>query len=238
MTPDEYHIKIQQLIFTGLENACKKTKDYAQEENMIIPAEYLLTVNVADSIFPEIQEDYFKLLLEFDTKTLADINYQDLGGEIFDMCINDVRNTNRNGNVDIAIINGNNAAFTCIELKRFNPTKSVIYKDVKRLSELVNRKSKTGESKILMNYLAFVYGNNSKCDDTSFLSKYAKKYYEDILQTLNIEFSSLNDSEHFSFKYEVLTQSISHINKKQHDPDSGEDISHHYLGIVIIIKPQ
>jgi len=226
------------LIIEGLRVACKKTIEYAREESINIPAEYLLTTSVADVIFNKFQTDYYKVLLEFNTKSLSDMNYENFGGELFDMCMNDVDNTHRNGNVDIAVIDGNDKPLTCIELKRFNPTKSILYKDVKRLSELVNRKSSTGKPFISENYLTFVYGKKGNFADNSKISEEAKKIYSEILNSLNKEFLAKSDTKHFPFSFDVYTKQVSYKNLINHDPDTGQDISHLYLGVVLIIRNQ
>lgn len=228
--------KMKNLIIKGLKVACKKTIEFAREESINIPAEYLLTTSVADAIFEEFQTDYYKVLLEFDTKSLADMNYENFGGKLFDMCMNDVDNTKRNGNVDIAVIDGTDKPLTCIELKRFNPTKSILYKDVKRLSELVNRKSSTDKPIIGENYLSFVYGEKGNYSDDSKLSEIAEEKYNEILISLNKDFKAKNDKEHFPFSFEVYTNPVSYKNLTNHDPDTGEDISHLYLGVVLTIK--
>lgn len=227
---------IKELIINGLNVACKKTIEFAQEESINIPAEYLLTTSVADSIFEKHQTDYFKVLLEFDTKSLSDMNYQDFGGKLFDMCINDVNNTDRNGNVDIAVIGGNDKPLTCIELKRFNPTESTLHDDVKRLSELVNRKSNTGESFIDENYLAFISGKKGNYTNDKALNSETEDKYKTILASINNKFIAKNDSEHFPYSFDVFIKPVSYKNITNHDPDSGVDISHLYLGVVLTIK--
>jgi hypothetical protein len=235
----EIHNEIEDSIFRGLKKACYKTLIYSQFESIYIPSEYLFTVCVADEINETISQRGFKILIEFYTSDLAQMNYEEMGGDIFNLLLNNISNTKRNGKVDIALIHTIQKAFSCIELKRFNPSKSKLIDDVKRLSELVNKEGDTGPPKILIDYLAFIYGGKGHFPDKVAKEKEAFSYYTEVLEEINKDFILNNNSHpnvYFPFQYEIVTKTVSYDIFENHDPDSGEDMSHQYVGVLFKIK--
>lgn len=232
------HSIIKESIFNGLKNACDKTKEYTQEESVIIPAEYLLTVNIADDLNTNLRNMGFKTILEFNTADLSDLNYDEMGGSLFNLVLNDANQTSRSGRVDIALIHSIQKAFTCIELKRLNPSKSQIIEDIKRLSELVNKSSNTGDTKMLYTYLSFIYGETGHFQNHFDLEKKSFEKYKKVLDEISKEFltNSNSDKSFYPFDFDLLLKTVSHQNLENINTDEVIDTSHQYIGVIIKLK--
>ncbi len=179
---------IEDKIKKGIKNTYSDLELFTGEINNYDFPEYLLTVNIAKSV-AEIKDcpiDPWIIKVEESTKKFARscvplLSTEDKGDEFgfAKMIISKIKNTKRNGNMDICIyenIQGINHSRYCIEVKRDSPSKKEILKDLKRMTELFDFQDRTGENCFKEAYLPFVVDITNIMDNKIKIKKVFNKY--------------------------------------------------------------
>jgi len=237
-------------IFGKLKNAmitsCDDVLYFSDNETQLLDAEYLLTVNSAKSI-RELNRHFgtpYNIFLENDTKKFATSCTPLLGRENADNflgyrhVIRNSNNTLRSGKIDIAVYtnkNGDDIPICAIEVKGFNPNKSLIIADLERNSEYFRLTSRTGASILPFAFFISLHSYKGVWND--------KKEKSNILKLENRYKKYINDSENLK----NLHQSVEAFTIRRgvipdaNDPYIQEhglrgDEDYQFVGVVITTK--
>jgi hypothetical protein len=212
---------VEQAIISGMikgysENQLLQT-NYNDFQSKI--TEYLLTVNVAQSLLKWNKHHTYNISIEYpavdffnNAFKLVDIKYDISSNILAHSTINQrgehkstTRNNNDKGNIekiDIAILVDcpdqhieSMRSLVGIEIKAINPNKTDVIKDVTRLSEAINLQDNISENSILAGY-------------STFIQKLSMDKYEDMILTKQI---NLDLIEKFKSKWNKIINQIDHV---------------------------
>ncbi|GAB3103510.1 hypothetical protein G8770_19695 [Aestuariicella hydrocarbonica] len=141
----------------SMRTSCDDAFYFSDNETQLIDAEYLLTVNAAKAI-KELNHYFgtpYKICLENNTKKfasactplMANVKADNFLG--YKSVIRTPSNTLRSGKIDIAIYTDRNSIdipLCAIEVKGFNPCKTLVIEDLERNAEYFSLSSRTGDS--------------------------------------------------------------------------------------------
>lgn len=247
--------EIEQKIFEGLKESCKDVYRFTGKINGMIEPEYIVTVNIAKKLneINSKNNDFGSPLVikvEEDTRTFAsECVPLECWKDIFNPQLRDSHNTDRDGKIDIAIyetIIPNNLESRLpkcpIEVKKFNPTKAEIFKDLMRnLDYFKVSDSKTGENRLEKAYLVFLY-HDRDClfvtNKSNGINK-AKLKYEQLTSQFAEWINNLNLK--LRINIETVEEYLFDNNEEfeGHDPDWISDRAYesfHYIGVIIVIE--
>jgi len=229
--------KIKASMFTSCEDALF----FSDDETQLISAEYLLTVNTAKAI-KELNTYFgtpYKICLENNTKQFSTACTPSLKLDKNFNSIHQARNnTKRSGRIDIAVYTHDNVSYVpvcAIEIKGFNPPKSLVIKDIERNSEYFSFVSPTGSSILPFAFFIALYSyKNVWNNETEALniSKIENRYKKYISSVANIN--------HLSHDVNVFTIRRGYIPNPD-DPNVQEnglqgDEDYHFIGVVVTTK--
>lgn len=246
--------EIEKKIFLGLTEACKDAFRFTGVINEQIEPEYILTVNIAKQLNEINSENSgfgepLIIKVEEDTTTFAsECVPLELWEDIFNSSLRDSHNACRNGKIDIAVYetvipkNFENRVPKCpIEVKKFNPTKAEIIKDLIRNIDYFKVSDKTGENRLNKAYFTCLHhdkdclfvGNKTKGIDK------AIKYYQTQTSILTKGLTAEN------LKLRIEAQTVDEYLFNDNDKFEGQDPdyiserayeSFHHIGILMIIE--
>jgi len=239
--------EIENVIFSGLTNACADAYHFTGEVNAKIKPEYIVTVNVAKEFFTinNGQAGYgheFILKFEEDTTTFAMACVpQMVADDIFSIKIRGFQNTDRNGKIDICVYDQFGDKPICpIEIKDFNPSKAEILKDLKRnlqLLELVDKN--TGASILKFAFLA-VLEEHKNCLTEKNISKgldkikakYEKrlKSFKDNLKDIKLTITTKTVAKN------LIDETTSFAGMEDMDIADRVAETYHFVGVVITLE--
>jgi len=247
-------IDIEKKIFLGLKEACKDAFRFTGVINEQIEPEYIVTVNIAKQL-NEINSDNsgfgtpLIIKVEEDTTTFAsECVPLELWEDIFNSKLRDAHNADRNGKIDIAVYetivptNFENRVPKCpIEVKKFNPPKSEIIKDLLRNLDYFKISDKTGENRLDKAYLTCLHHDK----DCLFVSnkdkgiEKAKEYYKKQTSIFAKGLKELNLK--LRIEAETVEEYLFNDNDKfeGQDPDYISDRAYesfHHIGILMVIE--
>lgn len=226
--------------------SCNDAFYFSDDETQLIDAEYLLTVNAAKAI-KELNHYFgtpYRICLENDTKKFASACTPLMGRKKADnflgykSVVRTSNNAKRPGKIDIAIYTNNNGIdipLCAIEVKGFNPSKSLIIKDLERNSEYFALTSPTGASTLPFSVFIALHSYRGVWDDKkeqSNISKLEKRYKSYINANNNL--NGLNQRvEAFTIRRGVLPDTNDpHL--QEHGLQGDED--YHFIGVVLTTK--
>jgi hypothetical protein len=192
-------------IFKGLRNAHKDSSKFNGFINPSVKPEYLLTVNVAQSISSDFE---IRVKLEESTERIkresADkldvLNYFDY---LHDLKAFAFLEKLREGRIDIVLYEFDNSAVYPIEIKGFDSAlrnKQVIYADIDRI--LIFLSDTTGKSKIKAGCVVFI--QELKPELTSGIPESIKNIESDYQSLISLIYNDKLDT----FKFEVCAEPI------------------------------
>lgn len=238
----------------GMKKSYNDTLNFTGDPTQKFGAEYLFTVNVAQTIgeLNGPNGEPYKIYIEAKTKTVARDclpvlkREKGVGGGSFVnrkaifRCNHSLPAIERNGKIDIAVYRENDnreffdhVPFCVIELKGFNPTRNLVVKDLKRNTELLRASGPTGASSIQVG--VFSSAHQIKKFDTEkkttheinkIISKY-KKWYSEIgnISDLDIKIESF-----------LLSREMEgDITYEIDGPYVDTSTRHCFIGIIVII---
>jgi hypothetical protein len=229
-----------------MDQACTDALLFTDSLTDEIPAEYLLTVHVAMNINA----------LNRDVAEAFEIRIEDSTQKFATECVPLLRkvpasnflghthilrqrlDTLRRGRIDVAVYlrrNGDRLPLCAIELKGFNPSRTVVLKDLKRNSEYFALTGATGSSRMgfaVFGALHSIYSPKKLAEDRN-LSNLKDKYKRWLAEV------GLKDF--YSSTVEVFTVRR-HVADAETDvaghSDFGDEDNHHYAGVLVIFLPQ
>ncbi|MFD2111344.1 hypothetical protein [Thiorhodococcus fuscus] len=238
--------KIITKLKTSMATSCDDAFYFSDDETQLIDAEYLLVVNAAKAI-KELNYYFgtpYKIRLEHDTKKFATactpLIIKEKADNIlgYKSIIQTPNNTNRSGKIDIAIYtekNGIDIPVCAIEVKGFNPGKSLIIQDLERNAEYFSLSSSTGPSILPFAVFIALHSYKGVWDDkkeASNLSKVKNRYEKYI---------SDNDSlNHLCHCIDIITIRRGMLpdpddpHTQEHGLQGNED--YHFVGALVTTK--
>ncbi len=148
--------QIEEKILEGIRSSCNDTFLFLEDESQKIGAEYLLTVNVAKKLADLNQYigHPYKIYLERKTRLIASDCVPLFGREVANnflghrQVLRKQHNTSRNGKADITLYNNTDGLvgtpICVIELKGFDPSRTLVLQDLRRNSEYFKLVCRTG----------------------------------------------------------------------------------------------
>lgn len=240
--------KLKSSIFTGLKEACDQSLYFNGFPNPNIKPEYLLTVNIAQSLI-DISENPRILLEKRRTDFIDDMFYDpDLNKYIEDYYeyTNDLTNkfiTKNKERIDIVINNQNNEPEYLIEIKgaqkvNENTTKLInkqIEKDIKRCIHFLK---KTNAKKRLKSAIITFICDDKACqseDDIEKRCSEVKKKIEENIKNFNTSVM-IEVFTQTSYKYLKTNKELG----SYHEDDLADAFSDnaHYIGVILKISPK
>jgi hypothetical protein len=239
-------LEIVKKLKESMRTSCDDALYFSNDETQLIDAEYLLTVNAAKAI--KDLNNYFgtpyKIYLENDTRIFATACTPLFGKRKADnflgyrSILRTNNNTNRSGKIDIAVYTekkGIDVPLCAIEVKGFNPSKSLIIEDLERNAEYFGLVSKTGRSTLPFAIFLSLHAYKGVWDENKEKQNIlkVKKRYERYIK----ENSKLADLSHsvdaFTVRRGVLPDpNDPHI--QEHGLQGDED--YHFIGVVLTTK--
>ncbi len=236
-----YRALVVEAIRTGVHNACADIVTFTEGWSRILPAEYLLTVDVARAIsglnspprggigFP------FKIYIEERTREFVRkciplwpvIPSREHRSRIF-------RAIERKGKIDIAVTHDSARGpvpVCVIEVKGFGADRKLILKDLIRNANFMAVAGLTGEPRL--EFTAFVGLHKGKASQAASKEtdlRDVKKKYQKLIETVDLpaRVSGVNvDCEVFTVSSQLVPDSISAI-----ELEYPEDM-HHFIGAII-----
>lgn len=216
---------------------------FLEDESQRIGAEYLATVNIAKKV-AELNSSMghpYKIYLERKTRLVATDCVPFFGKEPANNFLGyrNIRrrkhNTTRNGNVDIAVYDSTAKPFATpfcvIELKGFDPSRTVVLKDLRRNAEFFRISCRTGSSQLYFAFLAAMHSfpkSVSEEETANDLAKLKTKY-----RRWQAEVSIPPDVE-----YRIDVSTISKGKKFFYPDDSDPELAildqhHHFAGVIV-----
>lgn len=241
-----------------MKRSCLDTFVFLEDESQKIGAEYLATVNIAKKI-AELNSSMghpYKIYLERKTRLVATDCVPFFGKEPASNFLGykNIRrrkqNTTRNGNVDIAVYDSTTrpfgTPFCVIELKGFDPSRTVVLKDLQRNAEFFHISCRTGASQLNFAFLAAMHSfPNSVSDeqiakDLAKLNAKYKRWQAEVSIPPNVEYrvdvSTVSKGKDFSYpddsdpEFKILEQHhhfagviVSYAKKSNNDCNSDAD---------------
>jgi hypothetical protein len=228
--------KLIKAIFRGLTNACYESVNFNQFLYPDIKPEYLLTVNIAQSLFFGFPDE---LIIKIEEQTEE---FKRTSTEIGDLMrfFKTLKNfvIERNGRVDIGLHNKIGDSIGLIEVKGFNQPDNLIVKDIKRI----------------INFLSDTHGlNNIYFGISAFLVEHKMCYFktkkQEGIDSFKDRYNKLIESEFkeyfgtFDFEIYVETSYNELLTEEEFESIDDEDMADtlkeqaHYIGVVIeVIK--
>jgi hypothetical protein len=228
--------KLDKAIFQGLRDACFESVRFNQFLYPDIKPEYLLTVNIAQSLLAEFPDE-FVIKIEEQTE-----DFKRTSTELGDLIrfFNTLKNfvIERNGRIDIGLHNKLGDSIGLIEVKGFNQPDNLIVKDIERIIDFLS--DTHGLNNIYFGVSAFLVEHKMCCLKT-------KK--QEGIDSFKDRYSKLIDSEfkeHYGtidFKINVDTSYDELMTDEEFESIDDEDMADtlkekaHYIGVAIeVIK--
>lgn len=230
----------------SMSTSCDDALYFSDNETQLINAEYLLTVNAAKAI-KELNHyfgDPYRIFLENDTKKFASgctpLIRRDKADNFLGRrsVIRTSNNTHRIGRVDIAVYtnkNGIDIPLCAIEIKGFNPGKSLIIKDLERNSEYFGLVSCTGASTLPFAFFIALHSYKMVWNDDKEQSNILKikKRYQNYINC-NDNLKTLNQSvDAFTIRRGVIPDANDPY-IQEHGLQGDED--YQFVGVIITTK--
>ena len=230
----------------SMKASCDEAFYFSDDETQLIDAEYLLTVNAAKAI-NELNHYFgtpYKICLENDTKKFATactplmskVKAENSLG--YESVVRTHNNTRRSGKIDIAIYTVRNSIdipLCAIEVKGFNPSKSLIIEDLERNAEYFSLSSRTGDSTLPFTVFIALHSYKGVWNDKKEqlnLSKVKERYQSYIDGNINL--NGLSQSvEVFTIRRGILPDPDD-IRIQEHGLQGDEDYL--FIGAVVTTK--
>lgn len=181
--------RLNTAIFNGLNDACHESVRFNQFLYPDIKPEYLLTVNVAQSILAEFQDELI-IKIEEQTKSFkkASLGINDL----LDFQSNYLKNFNliKRGRIDIAIHDKDGYSICPIEIKGFNSSKNLIKKDINRIIHFID--SNDSKNSIKYGVSAFLV-EHKRCILKSKMNEGVELFEKKYNDFVDLKFGQLKD---------------------------------------------
>jgi hypothetical protein len=233
----------------AMKESCTDTFLFSDDETRLIDAEYLLIVNAAKAI--QSLNTYFgspyRIYLEHNTHAFCKActpsytirknpkSKWNVGKIVTRGSVSDV---GKSGRIDIAVYSENQSdeyPVCAIEVKGFNPAKSVILPDLQRNLEYFTKASRTGASRVRFTVFAALHSyRNTFSDEKEQKNKSKlKRRYDNYLKELNIPKSIAAAVLVFTLNRGLVPDPGDPI--VQDDGLQGTE-DYHFLGALVVFK--
>jgi len=239
---------IKKAIQIGMSNACEDMNNFCDQPERKFNAEYLFTVATARAI-SELNgppADPYHIKIEQSTKLLQrdclnpflrQTKAKPQPGATIARHKHPIPNVSRNGRVDIAIYADiapssylGEKPLCVIELKGFNPSKSLVLEDVRRNLEFHRLAGATGPSVLSFSFFAALHSGAPELLEDSLSAQ--KKWYKDLLAQLG----EIKDCALEIDTFTVSLDSEGRLEEELHETVINTSTKHHYIGVIVGLR--